>query len=279
MICGLAAGTAPLSAWARPQVVGNSTTSISYSGGTASASATLNYTGQAMSDALPLVPGGNARSFNSLNLFGRRPFVFNTGPQYANVLDSQTESLVAHAFFKIDPAADYFPGITNGGNLTIRVENITFSEPVTVLRNTVLFHTLWADAQVEELAPEDRYMHMHNIHTLLDPFRDASAFFSTGVISDFPMSNYQFGVGEISVAFQGEGTNELDLELTVPYALLRNLEHMDQVVPAGLPAPQGFLEPFHFHLEYVVTPEPATLVLLGCASAGLLFRRRRSAEG
>jgi len=37
-------------------------------------------------------------------------------------------------------------------------------------------------------------------------------------------------------------------------------------------APQGFLEPFHFHFEYAVSPEPGTL---GLIAMGMMLMGRR----
>ena len=59
--------------------------------------ASIDYTGAVLPDAVPLVGAPNVRSFNSVNSFGRRVFVFNTGPQFADALKPD-ESQIAHAF-------------------------------------------------------------------------------------------------------------------------------------------------------------------------------------
>jgi hypothetical protein len=65
--------------------------------------------------------------------------------------------------------------------------------------------------------------------------------------------------------------------LSVPYERLRHFEDVGQEVPEDLPAPFGFLEPFHFHVEFVVSsvPEPGAAVLLLGGSFYALRRRRR----
>jgi len=195
--------------------------------------------------------------------------VFNTGPQFAGVLGDD-ESQIAHAFFKNDNGGDFFPGITAGGDITMRIEGATFDQPVTVDPSTVMLHVLWRDDQVSALT--NQYVNFHNHHTATDPFREFSSFTTTAVFSSFPVPNYVLDSPGLDVSITGNGTNQLDITATFPYDLLRNLEEMGQAVPDGIPAPQGFLEPFHFHLEYVV-PEPATLVLLAPGAVYLMRRK------
>lgn len=261
---------------ARPLPVGSSTTTLSYPTGAGgeiqSFSASIDYTGAVLPDAVPLVGAPNVRSFNSVNSFGRRMFVFNTGPQFADALKPD-ESQIAHAFFKIDNGGDYFPEITAGGDVTIQVENVTFDQPVFLDASTVMLHVLWRDDQVSAL--DERYINLHNHHTATDPFRDSSLFTNSGVFTTFPVPNFVLDAAGLDVAINGNGTNQLDLTVSFPYEMLRNLEEMGQAVPDGVPAPQGFLEPFHFHLEYVV-PEPATLLLLLPGTCLLLRSRHRA---
>ena len=87
------------------------------------------------------------------------------------------------------------------------------------------------------------------------------------------MPNYVLGASGLDVAVHGNGTNQLDLTVSFPYGILRNLEETGQDVPDHLRAPQGFLEPWHFHLEYVV-PEPATLAMV-LPGICLVFRSHR----
>ena len=118
---------------------------------------------------------------------------------------------------------------------------------------------------------------MHNQNTGNDPFRDFEDFFPL-IFTDFPI-NYELGSlsGDSAIEIFGDGTDTLGFAITFPYDRLRHFEDVDQEVPPGLPAPFGYLEPFHFHLEFVVStvPEPATaLILLGGLLHGLGCRRR-----
>ncbi len=263
-------------AHAGPVPIGSSTTTFSYTtaGGVQTFSGDRDYTATSPSDATPLAAAPNVRTFNSLNSFGRRTFVAATGPQFGQVLTAN-ESLMAHAFFKLPGQlnSDYFPGILPGTNITFQVDGITFDSPVTVDHDTIMLHSLFADAQVQGLpAP---YFNLHNHEIPSQNFRNFDDFGTTGVFSSFPVPNYVLGSNDLNVAISGEGTNELSLAVTFPYSLLEHSEETGQTVPGGLPAPQGFLEPFHFHLEYVVTPEPISLALLLPAAAVVCRRRRR----
>jgi hypothetical protein len=142
-----------------------------------------------------------------------------------------------------------------------------------VVESTFLFHTLWRDTQVDALFPH-HYHHQHNLHTETNPFRDASDFSRGGLFSDSP-TNYV--LADVSPVFGGNGTRMLSLSVRIPYDLLKNLEEMGHShVPPGLPAPHGFLEPFHFHFEYIVVPEPASLLLF--SPLLFLLRRRQSRD-
>ena len=223
-------------------------------------------------DATILGAAPNVRMFNSINSFGRRTALANSNPIFADVLGPD-ETLIAHAFFKnvpFDVDEDFFPDIVEGADVSISIGPITFDHPVTVVDSTVLFHTLWNE-QADEL--EHPYHHLHNLHTAADPFRDFDDFVAGGIFATFPENN--FTLASITPTFTGNGTDTLMLNIDIPYDMLKNLEEKGHgKVPPGLPAPHGFLEPFHFHVEYVVTPEPATLAML-LPACWWLNRRRQ----
>ncbi len=234
----------------RPVPVGSSRITVSYetATGPVSFSGDRDYLGDAMgpSNATNLDEASNIRAFNAVNSFGRRTFLSNINPMFADVL-REDESLIAHAFFKIDFADDYFPGIVEGGVITITVDEVKFDQPVVVDRNTVMLHSLW-NTQADQLNPP--YIDLHNHQTRTSQFRDISEFIAGGVFGEFPVPNYALGV--LAPVVSGQGTDTLRITARIPYGLLRHLEDQGQSVPGGLPAPQGFLEPFHFHVEYAV---------------------------
>ena len=107
--------------------------------------------------------------------------------------------------------------------------------------------------------------------TASDPFRDYEAFLNQGVFSTFPHPDHV--LADVTPVFDCSAGTTLQFTLTVPYHLLQNLEEEGHHPPPGLPAPHGFLEPFHFHCEYAVrsacpgeTSSSATIsfIFLGC---------------
>lgn len=267
---------------ARPIPTGMGTTTVSYMThhSLESFSGNRNYSGTGPASATPLGAAPNIAAFNSVNSFGRRQLADNAFPN-ANVINDQSESLVTNAFFKINNNGDYFPDLEHDSNVTIKVENMTFSEPVTVLQNTFMFHTFWLSSQSDQIPPAETYLNLHNHHTAVVNFRDLEEFEMSGVFAHGGGHGHggeNAGFGDVHPHITGDGTagNPLSIELTVPYHLFASFEQVDQAVPAGLPGPQGFLEPFHFHLEYVVVPEPATIGLLAVSALFVIVRRRRS---
>ncbi len=226
------------------------------------------YSGEGPADVVPLDGDPNLGYFNSVNTFGRRILV--DGAVY------EDESLLTHSFFKAPGHADdFFADIVEGAWLTLEVQNIHFAEPVLLQEDTVMLHKNWDADQVDQLP--DFYINVHNHDTGTGPFRDFEDFFPL-VFMDFPI-NFELGAlsGDSAIEIFGQGTDTLGFRITFPYDRFRHFEDVDQEVPPGLPAPFGYLEPFHFHLEFVVAPipEPATaLILLGGLLHGLRRRRR-----
>jgi hypothetical protein len=189
------------------------------------------------------------------------------------------ETLLRHGVYKVDEddqiniAGDFFADVLPDGDVTVAVEHIQFDQPVTLREDTFLLHMLWDLGQVDQLGPERAYDNPHN-HHLSDPFRDFDSFFGPGLpFVDNPVPNYV--VGDVTPDVTYHAANEISVSVTFPYALMQHLQDDGAGVPEGLPGPGGFLEPFHFHMEYLVVPEPHAGALLACgALVGLLPRRR-----
>lgn len=279
MVAGVGLLVSPALAGPLPQ--GASTITVSYDGGPGPFSGARDYQGR-LGDQTPLGQAPNISAFNSagnqIGVFGRRADpILLADPERRAVL-GENETLISHAFFKIDVNGDFFPGITEGGRVNVSIDNIQFAEPVTLLPETLMLHVKWNGDQVFEFGNQtgQYYQHLDDHFTATDPFRDFDLFNDpvTGgpIFFDGPVPNYVLGEPGFDWSVMGNGTDKLSLSFSFPYELLRNLEDVGHDVPPGLPAPHGFLEPFHFHVEYVVVPEPTTLALL-LFGAGVLIRR------
>jgi hypothetical protein len=261
----------------RPVPVGESLITISYdsSSGLQTFSGLRGYMGSGPTDATVFPGAPNIAAFNSAQTFGRRLAVAQN-PAFSAVMQPG-ETLMSHAFFKrLDNlAGDYFPGIPQDGTITVKVENILFDRPVTVDQDTLLLHMLWRSEQSDQLTPP--HHHLHNIHTRTADFRDTDLFMGAGEFANLPSPNFVLGDERIDWLISGNGTvgSPLTIMATFPYDVMRNLEeeHHHPTVPGGLPAPHGFLEPWHFHIEYTVVPEPTTLAFMLVGGYVLLRRR------
>lgn len=258
---------------AGPVPTGPSTVTVTYesAGDPVHLSAIRAYNGSSPSDATSLNPVYNVKEFNSANGFGRRIAVAISYPKVIG----PNETVISHNFFKTDISEDFFPGIAADGMVTFEVDAIQFDQPVWVEESTVIFHTLWDLGQIRS-ALHHPYHHAHNIHTLADELRDMDKFELTNEINDH--QDHMLGDMASRIIITGEGTDTLHFMAEVPYEMFRHLAEEGQEVMPGFPAPHGFLEPFHFHFEYVVTsvPEPCALLLLLSGGGLLLHHRRKS---
>ncbi len=235
----------------KPQAVGNATVRVTYDtdSGERTWKGSFNFAGRGPMDALPLEgTDGKVGYMNSINIFGRRPLV----PQGLR----DDESVIANAFFKETAnnrrLQHYFEDIQSEETMiTVEVSEMTFDTNVELQTDTLMLHILWDIDQMDQLPHP--YHHAHNQHTAEDPFRDYAHFFPN-IFSDNPRNYTLAGLTEMgSVEVEGNGTNVLTLRVSFPYHIYKNLEEEHgQVVPEPLPAPFGFLEPWHFHLEYAV---------------------------
>ncbi|GIK15738.1 MAG: hypothetical protein BroJett003_07020 [Planctomycetota bacterium] len=203
------------------------------------------FTGRDHEDAVPLDGDHHINCFFSVNSFGIRTDVRGA--------IQEDESLIAHAFFKDhhDHSHDYFHMIeSEDTRITIEITGIHFEHPVTVVRPTILLHKFWDADQVDRLS--NFYINLHNYGLSTDLWRDFGLFFPN-TFSDFPVPNYDLGeatsIGDVTVI--GDGTNEISIIFSFPYSVFKHYEETGQDVPDGLPAPFGYLEPFHFHMEWI----------------------------
>lgn len=203
------------------------------------------FDGKGPNDATPLAGDPVIHFMNSVNNFGRRPLD----------LLGEDESLFTHAFFKPvqgDRKQNFFTDIKEGSDLIFEISGITFEDPVWLVRPTLMMHKLWDADQVDVLPMP--YIHIHNQDFATDLFRDVEIMIARGIFHHHPFPDHRHsGLTEFGdVEITGEGTTTLGFKVTIPYAILKNFEEQGQTVPPGLPAPFGFLEPWHFHFEYVL---------------------------
>ncbi len=273
---------------AGPHPIGNATITVSYpmmSGETYTAVESRNFNGTNPSDATNFGDASNMSMFSSVDVFGRRAHVAQIFPEVI----APTESLLTFSWYKIDNSADYFPDIAEDAMVTVKVEGIHFAEPVQFHEDTYLFHNLWDPAQFETAILRGLFetdMHGHYFHTLTDPFRNTDKF--QQVPGEFSppgeMEHQTFGDIGPMITLLGDGTDTIGFIAEIPYMMFAHPhemhDHMGDPLPGdpyeGLPAPHGFLEPYHFHFETLVSavPEPGSLTML-CLGALALTRRRR----
>lgn len=231
----------------RPAVLGTAITRIEYQGasGPRKLEGVFDFRGLGPRDALPFPQDEKVLAMNSVNAFGRRPLVRDT------IKDD--EILITNAIFKADlHENDFLADIASEDTIvTFIIEDVKFDRPVFFQADTFMFHKLWDIDQVDRLP--NPYIQVHNQDTATDPFRDFEAF--RGLIFHEIPQDYRLGyvteIGELHI--HGDGSDTLTIHLDVPYRILKHMEEQGQQVPPGLPAPFGYLEPWHFHMEYCVS--------------------------
>ncbi len=272
VFAGAFAPTVQAGPTSQPQPIGSSTMSISYTttAGNVMFSGLRTHDGTGPGDVAHLTGAPNVGAFSAHNALGRRP----ASAQGAD------ETLMRHGFYKFGSsgfniAADFFQDMTPGSDITIAIENVQFDRPVQIQEDTALLHILWDIDQVDSLGLNGEnlprsYVNPNNHHTVAN-LRDVAEFQNQNVFRENPEPNYV--IGDIAPSFWQPQPDVVSVSLTFPYEMFRHSEDDGLGVPAGLPGPGGFLEPFHFHLEYLVVPEPSAGLLL--AVGGLVIRRRR----
>jgi hypothetical protein len=282
----LAVGASPVFAGPalNPQPVGTSMTTVRYDTATTPQSYGRSFgylgPGAGLGDIVNIGGAPNLGGFIAFNTLGRRTAVLGEAP----TAQAANETLMRHGFYKagvndqLNKGDEFFTGIDTEGNITLEVTGITFDRPVKVREDTFLLHMLWDGGQVDGWGLDGdlnaRLFHTNN-HHLVSGFRDFSDFF-LGSNPVFKTNPDNYIAGTIAPVVTQTAPNIIDVSLTFPYRLLTHLEDDGMGPPANppLPAPGGFLEPFHFHLEYLVVPEPGAGALLA-ATTVLISRRSR----
>lgn len=250
IVCAVLFVLSPLAALAHaPEPIGTANITLRYlmaDGEERVLTDVRDFSGRDHEDASPLDGDHHINCFFSVNAFGIRPDV-------RGAIDHH-EALLAFAFFKdhMDHSHDYFHDIASEDTIiTVEISDIHFAEPVTVVGSTGLMHRFWDADQVDQL--DDFYINLHGHGLSTDIWRDFNLFFPNP-FTNFPVPNYALGemTTAMSVEVEGSGTEVVTLRFAFPYRLFKHYEEQGQMVPPGLPAPFGYLEPFHFHFEIAV---------------------------
>lgn len=246
---GVCLAMAPLAAWAHaPEPIGTANITFRYmmaNGEERVLTDVRDFSGRDHEDATPLDGDDNINCFFSVNAFGIRQDI------RGGLADH--EALIAFTFFKdhMDHSRNFFSDIASEDTIiTVEITGIQFAEPVTLVGSTFLMHRFWDADQVDQL--DNFYINLHNYGLSTDLWRDIELFFPNP-FTDFPVPNYRPGemTTAMSVDVQGSATDNISLTFAFPYKLFKHYEETGQTVPPGLPAPFGYLEPFHFHFEGV----------------------------
>jgi|CXWL01.1.fsa_nt_gi hypothetical protein len=291
LTCCVLAAALTTPALAGPQPIGEATITVSYpllSGGTYTATEPRNFNGTNPSAATAFGDASNMSMFSSVpDLFGRRAHV----AQYFPEVILPSESLLTFSWYKLDKDGDYFPDIAADAVVTVKVEGVHFAEPVRFHEDTYLFHNLWDTTQFNTAILRGLFetdMHGHYFHTLTDPFRDTDKFQQVSGEFSPPgeMPHQSFGDIAPYITLLGDGTDTIGFIAEIPYMMFAHPHeghgggHQGDPY-AGLPAPHGFLEPYHFHFETLVSavPEPTTLALLCLGGVAIARRKLRRILG
>jgi len=217
--------------------------------------------------------GGNLESFVALG-----------GKRLAKGAGHPKGAIVRVGFYKIDNARPLFEGIDPSSSVSIRLENVVFNQPAVANHASPLHHFMFDHEQLMRRGLPMKAMDVFNLRSPTDTLNDRVTHGTNarpGVLDGSERSD-----GLVTITKQDDGSFTLDAR--IPYQLFRHIKnaerpgddamaHGDTDGDSSSPparmrgmdhapseaadderdaqiGPGGFLEPFHFHVEFEAVP-------------------------
>lgn len=202
--------------------------------------------------------GGNIKAFVSVG-----------GTRLTKGAGHPKGAIVRVGFYKDDKAKPWFPEITAGTEITIRLKGVAFNQPIDADPRSIIQHLKYDPGDMESCGIPGDAREQFNTADPHDTLNDRTrpgidARLGTLAVErpiaasdrkaidtdDESVAEPSPALGTASLTVRDDRT--ADLEVTFRYAALRNLRD-----PWKSNLPGTFLEPVHFHVEFEALPRGA----------------------
>ena len=153
--------------------------------------------------------------------------------------------VIRFGFYKIDPDALFFDGITSEGVIEVELTGVHFNQPVTPMNQTILQHLKFSrNALVSCRIPSNAWSLYNTVSRTETLNGRARPGYDTRLGA---LAGENPGEGKAQAILEKDGT--VTLRASIPYALFKHIRD-----PWQRAIPGTFLEPIHFHMEVEVLP-------------------------
>ncbi len=163
-------------------------------------------------------------------------------------------AIIRVGFYKIDPDALFFDGITSESVVEVEMRGVRFNQPVTPMARTIIQHLKFSrEALVSCRIPSNAWSLYNTVNRSETLNGRARPGYDTRLGT---LAGENPGEGKASATLEPDGT--VTFRVSIPYSLFKHLRD-----PWQRAIPGTFLEPIHFHVELEVLPEAVAARLAG----------------
>ena len=166
-----------------------------------------------------------------------------------------TGAVLRFGVYKADPAAPFFPAMTDGGWVLLRARGFRFASEAELRPRSIIQHVKYTDADLAACGLGREMQSLYNTANATDDLRGRmvngqNARLGVFELTDRPLELPPVGSSDTPRArLAVDESGEVLIEAVFPYVLLRHSRD-----PWRLSAPGTFFEPYHFHLEFEAVP-------------------------
>ena len=154
--------------------------------------------------------------------------------------------VIRFGFYKIDPDALFFDGITSESVIEVEMTGVHFNQSVKPMNQTILQHLKFSRKALVSCRIPSNAWSLYNTVSRTETLNGrARPGYDTRLGA---LAGENPGEGKAAAILEADGT--VTLRASIPYALFKHMRD-----PWQRAIPGTFLEPIHFHVEVEVLPE------------------------